>query len=170
MWKLRIVPRVQIFLWLVYNNKILTRNNLAKRQHVPHMTCVFCAEAESCQHLFFDCVVSIELWRAIADISGVGKISNIENLATWWVSNKKHAVVNALHSAAMWGLWKIRNNLCFNRSVWYGMQKIWRQVALQLAAWEVLFLTDARTQVSAMVKKIEKLARDPPMLMWPDPG
>ena len=58
-WKLRIVPRVQIFLWLVYNNKILTRNNLAKRQHVPHMTCVFCSEAESCHHLFFDCVVSI---------------------------------------------------------------------------------------------------------------
>ena len=157
-------------MWLCVYNKVLTRDNLNKSRQVEDLSCLFCRENESTQHLFFDCVVSIELWRAIADISGVGKISNIENLATWWVSNKKHAVVNALHAAVMWSLWKIRNTLCFNRSVWSGMQKIWRQVAMELAAWEVLFSNDAKIQVSAVVKNLEKLARDPHMLMWPDPG
>jgi hypothetical protein len=31
-WKLKIPPRVQIFLWLLSKNKILTRDNLAKRR------------------------------------------------------------------------------------------------------------------------------------------
>jgi len=33
-WKLSVPPRIHIFLWLLYNNKILTRTNLAKRRHV----------------------------------------------------------------------------------------------------------------------------------------
>ena len=47
---------------------------------------------------------------------------------------------------------------------------IWRQVAVELAAWEILFSGDAKTQIATMVRSLEKLARDPPMLMWPDPG
>lgn len=134
------------------------------------MTCLFCSELESCQHLLFDCVVSIELWRVIGGLSGVGKVSSIVDLAAWWVSNKKHAVANALHAAVIWSLWKIRNNLCFNRAIWSRMQVIWRQVAVELAAWEILFSGDAKTQIATMVRSLEKLARDPPMLMWPDPG
>ena len=33
-WKLYVPPRIHIFLWLLSNNKILTRTNLAKRRHV----------------------------------------------------------------------------------------------------------------------------------------
>jgi hypothetical protein len=32
-WKLRIPPRVQIFLWLLSKNKLLTRDNLSKRKN-----------------------------------------------------------------------------------------------------------------------------------------
>ena len=46
-WKLKIPPRVQIFLWLVSKNKILTRDNLAKRREVSDKTCLFCNEPES---------------------------------------------------------------------------------------------------------------------------
>jgi hypothetical protein len=31
MWKIHVPPRLHIFLWLLANNKILTRDNLAKR-------------------------------------------------------------------------------------------------------------------------------------------
>jgi hypothetical protein len=40
-WKLWIPPMIHIFLWLVLNNKILTRDNLGKRRHVDDKTCVF---------------------------------------------------------------------------------------------------------------------------------
>ena len=51
-------PRIHIFLWLLANNKILTRDNLAKRKRVDVMSCLFCAEPEMVHHLFFDCVVA----------------------------------------------------------------------------------------------------------------
>jgi hypothetical protein len=59
-WKLKIPPRVQIFLWLLFNNKLLTRYNLAKRREVPDNTCLFCSEAESI--LFTTCSL-IAVWQ-----------------------------------------------------------------------------------------------------------
>jgi len=56
-WKLKIPPRVQIFLWLLSKNKLLTRDNLAKRRNVDDKTCIFCSDPESIHHLFFDCCV-----------------------------------------------------------------------------------------------------------------
>jgi hypothetical protein len=47
MWKLKIHPRVHVFLWLLANNKLLNRDNLNKRQTVHDLTCVFCLEPDT---------------------------------------------------------------------------------------------------------------------------
>lgn len=52
-WKLLIPPRVQVFLWLLCNNRILTTDNLGKRRNVEDKSCLFCAELESVTHLLF---------------------------------------------------------------------------------------------------------------------
>jgi hypothetical protein len=52
MWRLN-VPSIIHILWLLANNKTLTRDNLAKRKKVEDMTCVFYSELESLRHLFF---------------------------------------------------------------------------------------------------------------------
>jgi hypothetical protein len=51
-WKIHIPSRVHIFLWLLANNKVLTRDNLAKRKSDDDKTCLFCSEFESVTHLF----------------------------------------------------------------------------------------------------------------------
>jgi hypothetical protein len=51
-WRLRIHPRVHVFLWLLFNNKLLTRDNLQKRQQVPDLSCVFSLEHESVPRFF----------------------------------------------------------------------------------------------------------------------
>jgi hypothetical protein len=51
-WSIRIPLRVHFFLWLVANNKLLARDNLAKRQEVTFKTCLFCSDCESSNHLF----------------------------------------------------------------------------------------------------------------------
>jgi hypothetical protein len=55
-WKLHVPPRLHVFLWLLANNKPLSRDNLVKRQNVPDLTCLFCSKNETCEHLFFECV------------------------------------------------------------------------------------------------------------------
>jgi hypothetical protein len=54
--KIKVPQKFTFFLWLLFHNKLLTKDNLVKRQSVDDLTCVFCNEVESCQHLFFDCV------------------------------------------------------------------------------------------------------------------
>lgn len=55
-WKLRIPPRVQIFLWLLSKNKLLTQDNLAKRRDVQVKTFLFCTELETICHCFLSAV------------------------------------------------------------------------------------------------------------------
>jgi hypothetical protein len=52
-WKIYVPSRLHVFLWLLSNNKVLTRDNLAKRRHVEDMTCLFCSEPETVSHLLF---------------------------------------------------------------------------------------------------------------------
>ena len=61
-WKIAIPPRVQFFLWLLSNNRLLTRDNFAKRRDVSDPTCLFCNEKESISRLFFECCVARNVW------------------------------------------------------------------------------------------------------------
>ena len=36
-WKIKVPPNIHVFLWLIYYNTSLTRDNLAKRRHVEDM-------------------------------------------------------------------------------------------------------------------------------------
>jgi hypothetical protein len=57
-----IPSRLHIFLWIMANNKILTRDNLAKRRIVEDDSCLFCDEKEIVQHLFSECCVAKQMW------------------------------------------------------------------------------------------------------------
>jgi hypothetical protein len=52
MWKISVPSRLHVFLWLLANNKVLTRDNRAKRNNVDDKTRLFCSENESTMHLF----------------------------------------------------------------------------------------------------------------------
>jgi hypothetical protein len=85
---------VQFFLWLVSNNKVLTRDNLAKRREVSDTTCLMCNELESVTHLFFDCCVANLVWSTISDLLGLNLGENFESVARLWLANKNHELTN----------------------------------------------------------------------------
>jgi hypothetical protein len=53
MWSISVSPRLHIFLWILANNKFLTRDNLAKRNNLDDVSCLFCTDFESVHNLFF---------------------------------------------------------------------------------------------------------------------
>jgi hypothetical protein len=59
-----------VFLWLLSNNKILTRDNLNKRKPLLDTCCLFCIEKESICHLMFDCCVAKCLWGDLNSLFG----------------------------------------------------------------------------------------------------
>jgi hypothetical protein len=103
-WKLKVPLRIQIFLWLVTKNKILTRDNLAKRRELTDKTCLFCNELESVNHLLFDCCVARGVWLVIAEVLNLSGIWNFEFIATFWLAHKKHLNTNIVASAVLWCL------------------------------------------------------------------
>ena len=66
-WKGKIPKKNQIFLWLMTNNAILTRDNSKKRKWQGDPNCVFfCDREEIISHLFFQCPVAKVIWGIVA--------------------------------------------------------------------------------------------------------
>jgi hypothetical protein len=89
LWPIKIPPRVHFFLWQLINNKVLTRDNLVKRRKVEDPSCLFCSEAESVQHLCFDCVVAAQCWKVTSDIIGTTVGVDLVSIGQYWLSNKE---------------------------------------------------------------------------------
>jgi hypothetical protein len=51
-WKSK-VPYKIIFLWLLENNAILTKDNLIRIKRIGDPACYFCNQEETIEHLFF---------------------------------------------------------------------------------------------------------------------
>jgi hypothetical protein len=79
-WKITVPSRLHIFLWPLANNKVLTCDNLAKRRHVNDMSCLFCSEMESVNHLFFDCCIAKFMWSNVTKITGVALAVTLSRL------------------------------------------------------------------------------------------
>jgi zinc-binding in reverse transcriptase len=64
-WKAPIPLKIKIFLWLVQQNRILTKDNLIKRRWQGDTKCIFCDEYETVTHLFIKCSIAFCLWSWI---------------------------------------------------------------------------------------------------------
>jgi hypothetical protein len=60
-WRLLIPPRVHFFLWLLSNNRLLTRDNLNKKSRLDDSSYLFCIEGELTNHLFVGTRIEQEL-------------------------------------------------------------------------------------------------------------
>jgi hypothetical protein len=129
-------------------------------------TCLFCNEAESSKHLFFDCCVAHYMWGVISDMLGLPVFSDFETMGTWWLKVKKHNIVNVLSSVVLWALWKKRNNICFQGERWTGMIEVMRSCARLLKNWKLVNNQDDAARLEGWACELEKRGRSPPALGW----
>jgi hypothetical protein len=127
MWNISVPSRVHIFLWLLSNNKTFTRDNLEKRKKLDDNRCLFCNEPESMSHLFFECCVARLVWSEIAENSGKGIGTDFESVARLWVADKKYKVLNVCSAVALWAIWKLRSEFCFQGAIYSGVQVLLRK-------------------------------------------
>ena len=164
-WDIKIPPRVQYFLWLLSKNKLLTRDNLGKRRKVEDSTCLFCKEQESLNHLFFDCVVAKQLWEVLSSIFGIQLGNSLDNIGKFWLSNKRNGVLNICTSAAVWSLWKLRNDLCFQRKMWRSMAILLFNMAVMLQNW-IILCPEEKEDLKQKVLLIKTEATQVSWLRW----
>jgi hypothetical protein len=51
-----------VFMWLVEQKGILTKDNMTRRRWQGDTGCYLCGQLESCDHLLFDCPISKVVW------------------------------------------------------------------------------------------------------------
>lgn len=66
------------------------------------MSCLLCNEIESNQHLFFECVVAVRMWKTISQVINREVGNSFESFGTCWLSNKKFLATNIILSASLW--------------------------------------------------------------------
>ena len=61
-WTIPIPPKIQIFMWLACQHKILTKDVLHSKGWTGPLLCRFCDQPETANHLFVDCPIVKHLW------------------------------------------------------------------------------------------------------------
>jgi hypothetical protein len=65
-WKSKIPEKIKIFMWLLEQRDVLTKDNMVKRNWHGNLDCYFCGAPESNDHLFFDCPIAKVIWGVVA--------------------------------------------------------------------------------------------------------
>jgi zinc-binding in reverse transcriptase len=116
MWKSHIPFKIQIFLWLVRKNKIITWVNLQKKGWKGCITCLFCDKEENADHLFVQCPYVNSIWQWLTQYNNfifVGMTLEDIWLLDAVIPFKNMIVVEMIRSVVMWTIWLEKNRIYF---------------------------------------------------------
>lgn len=102
------------------------------------LTCLFCAESETVQHLFFDCIVAKHVWNFVAECFHIRTPDSFEDICDLWHMHKSKPVLNMVVAASLWSLWKLRNEFCFQGRSWRSVHCVLAKLRSFLQQWSVL--------------------------------
>jgi len=158
-WDPLALPKVNFFFWTLAHNKLLTGDNLEKRNIAGPHRCVLCSSNyETAQHLFLECNFAKEVWGIILhefQIILPSQISVTELYTTWsrfysqYIPSKSFwsKIWTAIPKYVCWQLWLARNQQIFREM---------RHSPLQVAAKAKSFLLEAAQQ---------QFCKDDPLLL-----
>jgi hypothetical protein len=165
-WSLVVPPRVHIFLWLLANNKLMTRDNLEKRHLGKPISCEFCSENESISHLFFECIVAKRIWISTSNFLNLQLGSDFESIAKYWLANKKHSVTNSICAAILWSIWKTRNAMIFDNQLWLCSKQVWWLILKTIRKWKLIWKEEMLEKMDQFTQHISSILRAPEALPW----
>ena len=119
-WKSRAPPRVAFFVWTATLGRILTIDNLRRRNVMVLDWCCMCKKgAESVEHLLLHCPFAGELWSMVFGLFGVSWVmprTIVELLECWQGCFGKHRnflIWRVIPHCLMWCIWHQRNGRSF---------------------------------------------------------
>ncbi|GLT26664.1 hypothetical protein SLA2020_017140 [Shorea laevis] len=115
LWKLKVPPKIQVFLWRAIHNSLPSLENLMKRGILNEVLCPNCRTAdETLMHLLFYCPHVEPIWFGSAlglDPRQLGVVNFVE----WWryinnFAKQIHLCFMVEHCAIIcWHVWKAGN-------------------------------------------------------------
>lgn len=160
-WKGNIPAKIKIFLWLILNNAILTKDNMVKRKWQGDPSCYFCNPHESANHLLFQCSVAKAVWAIVATSLGADNIPrNLEQCWSWceqWLPLGETFHTMGI-AAVCWALWKTRNKTCFEGKTVHDPASIVCYACTLMSYWAGLFADDDKVALEAGINVLLQIA------------
>ncbi|XP_058759056.1 uncharacterized protein LOC131632298 [Vicia villosa] len=122
MWELKLPPKIKVFAWRFFIDRLPTRDQLLKRgvANVSSLDCVMCGSSfESSSYLFFTCQEAKIIWKHVFIWLGISEAINVEEIICFDVIQekvkccKRRILINFVWVATIWSIWLMRNAIIF---------------------------------------------------------
>ncbi|CAJ2628008.1 unnamed protein product [Trifolium pratense] len=127
LWANDVPSKVSIFGWRLLLARLPTRKALERKRIISNpreLCCAFCfREEEDIDHLFFNCSISIQVWKKVYEWLDMNFITFEEvwkHFTTFGDLVKSKSLAKARHViwlATTWSIWRTRNNIMFRGDV-----------------------------------------------------
>lgn len=124
-WKYAIPPSVKVFLFLLLNDRLLTKEVMIRRHFNCSAMCILCDadNLESAIHLFLQCPFAIEIWEGLCNYLGCHMPIGAQSVQDLWydASIRYRGNVRAkkrwdvFFAAGCWAIWRQRNQKIFEQ-------------------------------------------------------
>ncbi|XP_020271065.1 uncharacterized protein LOC109846253 [Asparagus officinalis] len=116
-------PKHSVISWLAVQDRLLTQDKLIRRGLIQTNQCFLCsgAEAESRNHLFFNCKFSKEVWNNIMGwLCFKWRSCDWNQVLNWYCfrlrgGRFKHNIKRLALTASIYSIWMERNGRLFNQ-------------------------------------------------------
>jgi hypothetical protein len=118
-WTCNVPLKVKIFLWMATHDRIQCGVQLKKKQWSGPKACFSCDKLETSDHILFQCPIAVFLWSFLREsVSWPLSATSCSSLFLEIVNKyrgKKQQVTLFLCAGALWTIWKVRNDVVFNK-------------------------------------------------------
>ncbi|XP_039135720.1 uncharacterized protein LOC120273142 [Dioscorea cayenensis subsp. rotundata] len=120
-WKLKVVPRVKVFLWKLAHGKLPTGNYLFNLNIGPVSLCHFCnIHPENSTHLFWECRNSVSCWLITLNWLGLDHSFLTQLKQGSWLTCNLHCNIKcdfakAFLASVAYHIWSARCNFLFRQ-------------------------------------------------------
>lgn len=119
-WKLKLPPKVKMFIWKLLNHILTVRVFLRVRLRGIEVSCPICNQREeSVEHLFWTCPDIQQIWKDInlwwnLSFYFIPQMNNlVPVLLNKEIKSKHREVWMTVVMLAWWNIWKVRNAIIF---------------------------------------------------------
>lgn len=115
-WKAKLPVKIQIFLWQLFQDAVLTRDVMKRKNWAGNPKCSFCSCRETYLHLFFLCPVARVAWRTVGSMLGTDLCpNNLCQFYSWCYAffPEGECFYTTGLAAICWAIWNCRNQATF---------------------------------------------------------
>jgi hypothetical protein len=143
------------------HNKLATVDNLNRKGMSKPTQCCFCAENESIDHLFFECVVAREVWRYVCLFLELDIGKDYLSVASRWLSKEKCYSVNIVSTVVMGAIWLTRNDFIFHKQEWSDVKTVVRRMLILTWEWNIMVKKERKLEMENWSSFLEQVIREP---------